>query len=153
VLNWGCGSGGECYIFYRNGADITAIDKSSNNINILLRTKILPEDRAIHGDGNAYLRTKQSNSHDLITAFMFSPYLSNPRWSKLLTNFYEESNRVIKPSGRILITSDRGTVKYIKKYLTGYVDSVDFRISEIEPALIGKKVNSVYFPSHPLHLA
>lgn len=144
VLNWGCSSGGESYIFRKNGANVTAIDEKPERIARLLKAEILPEDRAIVGDGIEYLGNTPDDTYGLITAFMFTTFSLNLRWYELLTNFYKESNRAIKPSGRILITSDGGTMGNIKKLLIGYGDYVDRRIESI---FIGKKVNYLYFPS------
>lgn len=146
VLNWGCGSGGESYIFRRNDADVTAIDISPEFIDRLLKAKILPEERVICGDGIIYLKGTPDDTYDLITAFNFGP-IDYEFAFKLFFDFYREANRTIKPSGRILMTSDTGSYEEMKKYLKGYGHFVIFEALGFEPAFVGKKVNSVHFPS------
>ena len=149
VINWGCGSGGECYIFRINGADVVGVDKFENAIDRLLEANILPADKAIVEDGNEYLKRLPDNTCDLITAFMFTPSPmdgGNSKWRSLLSDLYTESNRVIKPSGKILITSDLATMYDVKDHLFGLGEYIHSHIPEVPSAFIANKSNQIRLP-------
>jgi len=116
VLDFGCGVGGSSYFFSLNQANVVAVELS-NSIDELKKLDILPKENIIHGDGLKLMRSFDENSFDMVVAQMLGPDSEGD----FIEVFYKEANRILKQSGRILITSDIGTIQQLNaRYINGY---------------------------------
>lgn len=150
VLDWGCGRGGASLAFMELGAFVTAVDTSDESIGELVNSGILPREQAVLGDGVSYLQNQPDASFDVISSFLFGPPYVLTFNPKLFSKFYTEANRVLKPRGRIIVTSDQSTFQEIADRVRNYGDIVDLEKSLAgfgsTQVFIGRKQNSIYVP-------
>ncbi|HAB50775.1 MAG TPA: hypothetical protein DCE80_01120 [Ignavibacteriales bacterium] len=151
TLDWGCGSGGSSLALREHGGLVTAVDTSQKSIRELVSSEILPVEQAVLGDGISYLRAQSDNSFDLVACFLFGPpyvLTSNPR---LFSDFYTQANRVLKPEGRIIVTSDQSTFKKIAERVRNYGEIVNLEESLAgfgsTQVFVGRKQDRVYVPA------
>ena len=111
VLDFGCGLGGGALVLSYNGADVTAIDIDPKPIEEFRKYSFIDTVNIILGDGIAYMDTLPENSLDLVTAFIFGPDFEG----LLIQRFFATANHAIKPDGRILITSETGTLSLVER--------------------------------------
>jgi len=97
VVDFGMGTGPGAYVLKQYGENITGVDSSGWGVQIAIEEGILPRDRALVKDGFDYLSGLQPGSLDFIGAFMM--YLGFPH-----ARLYQESQRVLKTGGQLLIT-------------------------------------------------
>ncbi|MDY6854091.1 MAG: class I SAM-dependent methyltransferase [Thermodesulfobacteriota bacterium] len=111
VLDFGCGLGGGALVLSYNGADVTAIDIDSKSIEEFRKYKLIDSVKIIQGDGITYMNTLSEDSLDLITAFIFGPDFEG----SFIQRFFATANHAIKPNGKILITSETGTLSLVER--------------------------------------
>lgn len=147
IVDWGCGTGGGSLAFLDYGANVRAVDKCEKSIAKLASAEILPSDKFFTEDGVAFLRRQPECSVDVVAAFLFGPpfvLTGNPR---LFPDFYQEANRVIRPEGRIIMTSDPDTFEEIKSRVGRYGDVVDLKKTLVgygsTQAFVGRKQREV----------
>jgi SAM-dependent methyltransferase len=111
VLDFGCGLGGGALVLSYNGANVTAIDIDSKPIEEFSKYNLIDSVKIIQGDGIAYMDNLPENSLDLVTAFIFGPDFEG----SLIRRFFATANHAMKPKGRILITSETGTLSLVDR--------------------------------------
>ena len=111
VVDFGCGLGGGALVLSYNGADVTAIDIDSKSIEEFRRYNLIDPVKIIQGDGITYMDTLSEDSLDLVTAFIFGPDFEG----SLIQRFFATANHALKPDGRILITSETGTLSLVER--------------------------------------
>ena len=111
VVDFGMGTGPGAYVLNHYGGNITGVDPSETLVQTAIEEGILPKDRALVQDGFAYLNGLQPASLDFIGAFMMCHRFPHVK-------LYEESERVLKSGGQLLIT---GGLIELKKELQSTV--------------------------------
>lgn len=97
VVDFGMGTGPGAYVLKQYGGNVTGVDSSKSGIQMAIEEGILPRERALVQDGFEYVRSLQPDSLDLVAAFMMHSRFPHER-------LYQESQRVLKPEGQLLIT-------------------------------------------------
>lgn len=97
VVDFGMGTGPGAYVLNQYGGNITGVDSSESGVQIAIEEGILPRERALVQDGFEYLRSLQPDSLNLVAAFMMHKGFPHER-------LYQESQRVLKSGGQLLIT-------------------------------------------------
>jgi len=97
VVDFGMGTGPGAYVLNQYGGNITGVDSSESGVQRAIEEGILPRERALVQDGFKYLRSLQPDSLNLVAAFMMHKGFPHER-------LYQESQRVLKSGGQLLIT-------------------------------------------------
>ena len=97
VVDFGMGTGPGAYVLRQYGGNITGVDSSENSVQIAIEEGILPKERALVQDGFEYLRSLQPQSLNLVAAFMMHGGFPEEK-------LYNESQRVLKSGGQLLVT-------------------------------------------------
>ena len=134
VLDFGAGTGVSTQALNNFSNNVEAVD-ISDSIDHIIERGILPPERAHKTDGIQFLR-EHPNTYDVVAAFWFGP-LPTERDRQFLKEFYQAACVGVKPEGRILITSDIGSFRYIEKELAGKGEIMKF--PGFLPAYLGKK--------------
>ncbi|MDD5649890.1 MAG: methyltransferase domain-containing protein [Candidatus Nanoarchaeia archaeon] len=104
VVDFGMGTGPGSYVLKQYGGNITGVDSQEVGVKIAIEEGILPKEKALVQDGFEYLRSLQSQSLDFLAAFMMNEYFPSER-------LYQESQRVLKSGGQLLITGGLNELK------------------------------------------
>ena len=97
VVDFGMGTGPGAYVLNQYGGNVTGVDSSESGVQRAIEEGILPRERALVQDGFKYLRSLQPDSLNLVAAFMMHKGFPHER-------LYQESQRVLKSGGQLLIT-------------------------------------------------
>jgi SAM-dependent methyltransferase len=109
VLDFGCGVGGSTYFFNLNNANVVGVDINNNPVQELKNLNILSEENIIVGDGIKLMKTFKEKTFDFVFCLMLQLE------DKKIEEFFEEANRILKNSGRIVIVSDIGNLGILKR--------------------------------------
>lgn len=135
VLEFGAAWGTNTQALNNFGGNVEAID-ISDAVNEIVARGILPQNRVYHQDGIQLLRD-HPNTYDLVASFLFGP-ISSPQEERFFREFYEAAIVGIKQDGRILLTSDISSFRYIERLAQeGY--GVVSKNPTFPPAFIGRK--------------
>jgi len=133
VLDFGCGVGGSTYVFASNAKEVIAVYNSDSLE--ALRTLALPNVSIVEGDGIVLMAQTPDNSFDMVVGYMLGP----DNKGDFINAFYTQANRIIKPDGRILVTSDRNTMNLLtSKYggnYGGYLPNSNTFIGRKDPTI------------------
>ena len=110
VLDFGAAHGTNTQAFLNFGGHVDVVD-TSKFVHLISKQGILSEENVHHCDGITLLRNRPA-TYDLIAALMFGPVCS-PQDEIFLNEFYKAAKIGIKPSGKILMTSDKGSFQRI----------------------------------------
>ena len=112
VLEFGAGYGTNTQALNNFGGTVEAVD-IADVVNEIVARGILPQDRVYHQEGIQLLRDRP-NTYDLVASFLFGP-ISSQEDEVFLREFYEAASIGLKQDGRILLTSDINSFRYIEK--------------------------------------
>jgi len=106
------GSGPGAWVLKQYGADVTGVDTDRKVLDEATKYGVLKKEKAVHQDGIEYLKGLEKNTINLVTAF------------RVMHDFpalelYEESTRVLKPKGQIIVTGTfdaRDLILQLKPY-------------------------------------
>lgn len=127
VIDFGCGIGTSTLLLLRSGADVVGVDARSNKTHLrpswedtkalaaFEKANLVPNGRILITDGLQYLNELPKNSVDLVTSFMFGP--DHIDGCPFFRNFLSAARQVLKPDGKILVTSDQGTIEMIWNFV------------------------------------
>jgi hypothetical protein len=114
VCDFGAGRGGSTLAilkcFNLQPSQLTALEKNKLKASRIVKSKILPIQSVIVGDGIEYLKSGRKK-FDLINAGMFGPDLAGD----FLIQFLKASTKSISSKGNILIYSDPDTMKCVRE--------------------------------------
>lgn len=115
ILDFGCGVGGSTYVLAHNATEVSAVDNSASLEE--LRKLGLPNVSIVDGDGIVLMSQTPKDTYDMVVAYMLGP----DDQGIFIDAFYTQANRIIKPNGRILVTSDGNTMNLlVSKYGGNY---------------------------------
>ena len=97
VVDFGMGTGPGAYVLNQYGGNVTGVDSSESGVQRAIEEGILPRERVLIQDGFEYIRSLQPDSLNLVAAFMMHKGFPHER-------LYQESQRVLKSGGQLLIT-------------------------------------------------
>lgn len=116
IIDFGAGSGGPTFALVglgnAVGSRVEAVENNQQSAQKIIDSAILPEDQVHITDGLAYLGSAQSKdeSFDLVTAFMLGPDMEGSLFRRLA----KASSTTLSGDGKLLITSDFGTLSTVK---------------------------------------
>ncbi len=135
VLDWGAGYGVGTQALNNFSGYVEAVD-ISDSVDEIANRGILPKERVYKTDGIQFMR-EHPDTYDTIASFLFGP-LTNERDAEFLRNFYQTACGSINSEGRILLTSDIGSFKYIER-LARSVNREVLCVPSFPSVFIGKK--------------
>lgn len=139
VLDWGAGFGTNTQALNNFDGQVEAVE-TSDSAQFIRENGILPPERVYQEDGINFLKS-HPDTYDLVASFLFGP-IADERDRRLLRQFYEAAQVGIKPSGRVLLTSDIGSFSYITQLETEGLGDV-IKVPEFPPAFVGRKYPNV----------
>jgi len=132
ILDFGAFIGYNSQALKSFGGDVEAVDVHES-IKEIIKEGILSANKVYHQNGIELLRNRP-DTYDLICGFLLGPLHDNI----FLNEFYEAAKIGLKDTGKILITSDPGSFKYVKK-LTDNGYGFIKRYPTFPPIFIGSK--------------
>lgn len=130
VVDFGMGTGPGAYVLNQYGGNITGVDSSESDVQRAIEEGILPKERALVQDGFEYLNGLRPASLDFVAAFMMRSGFPHER-------LYQESQRVLKLGGQLLITGGLVELKDELQRTVGKYGKVEDVITVRDDAVLG----------------
>ncbi len=119
IIDFGAGFGGPTLalteLVRKNGGVVDAVEVSEGHMRLAVENGFVDPDHAHTADGIDFLEQLEEEGRqvDLVTAFMFGPD-GNGDFARLFLN---AASSVLKPDGKVLMTSDQGTMSAIERVI------------------------------------
>jgi hypothetical protein len=117
IVDFGSSAGGPTLALVQlaesNGGTVDALERNNYQVQIMIRSGIVPPDRAHAGDGIQFLNAMSARGEtcDLIAAFMLGPDAHGGLTDRLTG----AASSVLEPLGHLLITSDSETMATVRR--------------------------------------